>query len=202
MGKHKESQVSSFSLEGRFSGFISELGKPPKRIRVVTSQGEHLIKLSKELRVKLYEVLQPGDLVQIFGEQKYTDKTRELKLKAFQVKLTASQKPETISPPPVAASKPKSCIMVCQKSACRQRGANQVCQAISESLRDRGLDDQVAIKGTGCMKQCKKGPCVVFMPDKSRYTGVAPSAVSMLIEKHFAAKLKPQVSQPEFSPAN
>lgn len=202
MGKHKESQVSSFSLEGRFSGFISELGKPPKRIRVVTSEGEHLIKLSKELRVKLYDVLQPGDWVQIFGEQKCKDKTGELKLKAFQVKLTVSQQPETSPPPPVAASKTKPCVMVCQKSACRQRGAGEVCQAISQSLRDHGLDDQVVIKGTGCMKQCKKGPCVVFMPDKSRYTGVAPSAASMLIEKHFAAKLKPEVSQPELSPAN
>lgn len=201
MGKHKESQVSSFSLEGRFSGFISEFGKPPKRIQVVTSKGEHLIKLSKELRVQLYGVLQPGDWVQIFGEQKSKDKTGEVKLKAFQVKLTVSQKLETSAPPPLTESKTKPCVMVCQKSTCRQKGAGEVCQAISQELRDRGLDDQVAIKETGCMKQCKKGPCVVFMPDKSRYTGVAPSAVSMLIEKHFAAKLKPEVSQPELSPA-
>jgi (2Fe-2S) ferredoxin len=71
---------------------------------------------------------------------------------------------------------------------------------VTASLRDRGLEDQVAIKGTGCMKQCKSGPCVVFMPDKSRYTGVAVKEVQILVEKHFTAKLKPEGNKPELSP--
>ncbi len=90
--------------------------------------------------------------------------------------------------------------MVCQKSACRKRGSDEVCEAITQSLRDRGLDDEVALKGTGCMKQCKQGPCAVFMPDKSRYTGLAPKDIDKLIEKHFAAKLKPERSELELSP--
>jgi (2Fe-2S) ferredoxin len=49
------------------------------------------------------------------------------------------------------------------------------------------------------MKQCKTGPCVVFMPDKSRYTGVAPKEVSTLVEKHFAAKLKPVERESQLS---
>jgi hypothetical protein len=40
------------------------------------------------------------------------------------------------------------------------------------------------------------------MPDKSRYTGVAPQEVPTLIEKHFAAKLKPEESKPELSPVS
>jgi hypothetical protein len=40
------------------------------------------------------------------------------------------------------------------------------------------------------------------MPDKSRYSGVAPKEVPTLIEKHFAAKLKPEAGKVEFSPVS
>ena len=196
----KEKDVLRFSWEGRFVGFVGDLEEKPKRIRLATAEGEHYIKLSKELRGVLGEVLQPGDWIQISGEQKYKYKTGELKLKAFQLKLTAPIQQERVFQPPVAAPRTKACVMVCQKSSCRKRGAGEVCQAVTESLRDRGLEDQVAIKGTGCMKQCKSGPCVVFMPDKSRYTGVAVKEVQILVEKHFAAKLRPEGNKPELSP--
>ncbi len=187
----KDGIASYFSLEGRFVGFVGDVEEKPKRIRVATAEGERYIKLSKELRVPMREVLQPGDWIQIFGKQKYNYKTGEVKLKAYQVKLTASVQPENVPQPPVAAPKTKASVMVCQKSSCRKRGADKVCQAITQSLRDRGLEDQVAIKRTGCMKQCDNGPCVVFMPDKSRYVGVAPKQVHTLVDKHFtAANLK------------
>jgi len=198
---NKEVTVSTFSLEGRFVGFVGDVEERPKRLRVATSEGERYIKLSKEVRGSLCEVLVPGDWIEISGEQKRKQKTGELKLKAFQVKLTAPViKQERVFQPPVAAPRTKACVMVCQKSSCRRRGAGEVCQAVIESLRDRGLEDQVAIKGTGCMKQCKAGPCVVVMPDKSRYTGVDPKEVNTLVEKHFAAKLKPEVSKPKLCP--
>lgn len=197
----KEERVSTFSLEGRFVGFVGDLGEKPKRIRIATVEGERYIKLSKELRYSLWEALKPGDWIKILGEQKYKYKTGELKLKAYQVKLTAPTKQQNVFQPPVAApTKTKACVMVCQKSSCRKRGADEICQAVTQSLRARGLEDQVAIKGTGCMKECKRGPCVVFMPDKSRYTGIASKEVPILIEKHFAAKLKPEESKPELSP--
>jgi (2Fe-2S) ferredoxin len=213
-------KVLPFYLEGRFVGFVGEFGEKPKRIRVATAEGERYIKLSKELRYPLREALQPGDWIRVFGEQKQKYKTGELKLKAFQVTVTTPVQQKDLgigttqveeipplSPSPSvplsakpAAPKTKSCIMVCQKSSCRKRGGDRVCEAIAESLRERGLDDEVALKGTGCMKQCKQGPCAVFMPDKSRYTGVAPKDIDKLIEKHFAAKLKPEQSKLELSP--
>ncbi len=196
-------KVSNFSLEGRFVGFVGDIEEKPKRLRVATAEGERYIKLSKELRGSLREMLQPGDWIEISGKQKYKDQTGELKLKAAQVSLKAPQRQEqNVFQPPIAAPRTKACIMVCQKSSCRKRGAGEVCQAVAASLRDHALEDQVAIKGTGCMKQCKSGPCVVFMPDKSRYSGVAPKEVPTLIEKHFAAKLKPEASKVEFSPVS
>lgn len=188
-----------FRLEGRFVGFVGNVGEKPKRLKLATAKGEREIKLSKELRISLREALQAGDWIEISGIQKLKQKTGELKLKAYYVKLKAPNPQQQALQPAVAAPKAKACVMVCQKSSCRKRGAEEVCGAITASLRDRGLEDQVAIKGTGCMKQCKSGPCVIFMPDKSRYSGVAPKQVAGLIEKHFAAKLKPEGNKPELS---
>lgn len=192
--------VSNFNLEGRFIGFVGDVEEETKRIKIATSEGEHYIKLSKELRGDLQRVLQAGDWLKISGKLKLKYDTGELKLKAYQVTLTTPTKREPVSQPAVAAPKTKACIMVCQKSSCQKRGAGEVCQAVTQSLRDRGLEDQVALKGTGCMKECKKGPCVVFMPDKSRYIGVSPKKIPMLIDKHFAAKLRPEQIKSELSP--
>ncbi|NEP36436.1 (2Fe-2S) ferredoxin domain-containing protein, partial [Moorena sp. SIO3B2] len=79
----------------------------------------------------------------------------------------------------------KASILVCQKSSCRKRGGQAVCNAIASSLKDHGLEDQVKIKETGCLKQCKHGPNLVMMPDKARYSEVAPQQIPTLIERHF-----------------
>jgi (2Fe-2S) ferredoxin len=201
VGTFKQAEkVSTFHLEGKFVGFVDYFEENPKRIKVASWEGERWVKLSKDLRTPLREVLQPGDWLEISGECKYKYKTGELKLKAYQVNIKTANKQTTDLPSPVGTPKNKTCVMVCQKSSCRKRGADQVCQALTESLRDRGLEEQVSIKGTGCMKQCKTGPCVVMMPDKSRYTQVSPQEIPKLIEKHFAVKLKPEASKPELCP--
>ncbi|NER22774.1 MAG: (2Fe-2S) ferredoxin domain-containing protein [Symploca sp. SIO1B1] len=189
--KQKNTIKSKFSLEGRFVGFVGDFGKQPKRILVATSDGERNIKLLKKLRGSVVEVLEPGDWVQISGKQKYKRKTGKLKLKAHQLQSMAPVQPKKVSSPKTAAPKPKTkaCVMVCQKSSCRKRGGRKVSQSVTEYLRDRGWENQVTIKGTGCMKQCKKGPCVVFMPDKSRYLHVDPKQVPTLMEKHFSQKV-------------
>lgn len=203
MGKLRfqpEAKVLNFKLEGHFISFEGKVTEKPKRLLVATNQGERCIKLSKLLRAYLPEVLQPGDWIEISGEQKYKYKTGEVKLKAQQVKLLSSPTPHAPpSTPPASTVKAKATVMICQKSSCRKRGATEVYQAVSKSLNARGLAEQVAIKDTGCMKQCKNAPCLVFMPDKSRYTQVDSKDVPMLVEKHLASKLKPEASKPQLS---
>ena len=192
----KEEKASTFSLEGHLIRFISKSGDKPKYLLVGTVEGEQCIKLPKELRNYLGETLQPGDLLEIYGKQKIKEESGQKKLKAYDVKLKASEKPQNrLQPNPTTAKtkanpKGKACVMVCQKSSCRKRGAGDLCQAVTESLQERGLENQVIIQTTGCMKQCKKGPVMVLMPDKSLYTKVASDNVSRLVEKHFACKLK------------
>ncbi len=76
-------------------------------------------------------------------------------------------------------------ILVCQKSDCQKRGAGKVCKALSEVLSDRGLQDKVTIKKTGCLKKCKAGPNLVIMPNKARYSRVSSAEIPDVIEKHF-----------------
>jgi (2Fe-2S) ferredoxin len=186
MSKLSSKDISVFSLEGRFLGFNFEDGYKLKYIRLATSEGECCVKLCKKLRHKFELRLIPGDWIQIWGEKKLERKTGKVKLKAERViPATASQ--EQISQQARdKQTKTKASILVCQKSSCMKRGGTAVCHAIEAALSDRGLENQVAIKGTGCLKQCKAGPNLV-MPDKTRYTRIQAAEIPHVIDKHFMA---------------
>jgi (2Fe-2S) ferredoxin len=187
--------ITAFSLEGRFLGFAAapdatasddQTGNfKPKYLRLATSTGEQQIKLAKELRPQLYRSLIPGTWVQVSGSQKLNSKRGTLKLKAAQVASKSAQDtnakaPSTHSSFP--AAKP-ACILICQKSDCCKRGSRQVAKALETELSDRGLENQVTVKATGCMKRCKAGANVV-MPDKTCHSRVRPETASALLDKH------------------
>jgi len=191
MSKSQSEIVSAFSLEGRFLEFEFKDGYR-KYLRMATSEGECCIKLAKYLRSSFELSLTPGDWVQIVGEKKLNYKTGKLKLKAERVVPTTVSHDSTsmlveVKP---AKTKPQASILVCQKSSCMKRGGNAVCQALETALGDRGLEDRVAIKGTGCLKQCKAGPNLVVMPDKTRYSRIQADQIPELIDKHFATESK------------
>lgn len=188
-------KVSQINLEGRFISFAGSPKKKPKQIRLLTKEGEHQIKLAKKLRSSIREILVPGDWVQVKVKKTIRGKKKKVKLKAKSVQPTTPRKPSEVFLPLETDQKPKKtkdCIMVCQKSSCCKRGATEIYQAATATLATKGLEHEVAVKGTGCMKQCKKGPCMVFMPDKSRYIGVKAENVQILIDKHFDAKVNPK----------
>jgi (2Fe-2S) ferredoxin len=200
MGK-KSKQVSAFNLEGRFLNFEVEDGFKIKRLNLATAEGEVCIKLSKEARASVRGVLTPGDWIWVFGE-KYTDfDTEEIKYKAFLIKqATPGETPALTASEPSAQkakvkAKPQATILVCQKSDCMKRGGKAVCQRLQQELSDRGLTDQVAIKGVGCMKDCKAGPNLVVMPDKARYSRIKATEVPHLLDEHFPQQQPKSASQ-------
>lgn len=198
MGKIKNSQISEFRLEGRFLGFVVEDGYKIKQMQVATAEGECEIKLAKELRAALSrQVLTPGVWVQVTGEKKLKPETGEVKLKGYTVAIAGPNPTPTVISPTEEPTKPQACILVCQKSDCCKRGAMQVCQALAAELRDRGLEDQVTIKGTGCMKQCKAGPHIVIVPDKTAYRRLDASEIPDIIEKHFVPVANEQEPIPQ-----
>lgn len=177
-------KISSFKIQGRFLGLAIADGYKLKFLRLATAGGECEIKLSKFLRLYLPSNLTIGDWIEVSGERKFDLKKGEFKFKADELTIVAPNSPQTVLPERVAAPPTPSRILVCQKSDCLKRGAGNVCQALEKGLRDRGLETAVKIKGTGCMKDCKAGPNIV-MPDKNRYSKIHPSAIPILLEKHF-----------------
>jgi (2Fe-2S) ferredoxin len=205
-------QVSEFSLEGEILSQIFEDGYKLKYLRISGDRGiEYLVKLCKELRASLSLVLTPGLRVKVVGEKQHNLKNGKIKLKAYSLKLSDSENPaqpqvdtkntpvatltsdreihsRTASQTVVNPAKIKGKILVCQKSDCQKRGGAAVCKALENALNSRGLAGQVTIQGTGCLKQCKSGPNIVLMPDKTRYSRIKPAEIPAIIDKHFVVK--------------
>ncbi|MDJ0725880.1 MAG: (2Fe-2S) ferredoxin domain-containing protein [Prochloraceae cyanobacterium] len=183
-------KVSEFSVIGELLGFIFKDGYKIKYLRILVSEREYWIKLPKELRNNLDSAIKPGCLLKVNGEGQLSLRNGKLKLKATEVSLAATLPNISGCGSLVAENKQtksKATILVCQKSTCwHKKGGKAVCQSIEAGLRDRGWEDKIKIKTTGCLKQCKKGPNVVVMPDKTKYSQVMPQQIPNLLEKHFA----------------
>jgi NADH:ubiquinone oxidoreductase subunit E len=198
MGASHSMEVSEFCLEGRFINFVIKDGYKLKGLMLGTHEGESYIKLAKHLRAAFDLRLPPGTWLQVVGYKKHDLKDGTITLKAEQVMAARSemgkvgtiapvQEPPSINNVKVKPAKAKATILVCQKSDCMKRGGKAVCQALEAALSDRGLEDQVTIKGTGCMKNCKAGPNLV-MPDKTRHSRIQAPQVPALMDKHFGDK--------------
>ena len=197
MGGSHSMEVSEFCLEGRFIDFVIKDGYKLKGLMLATHEGESYIKLAKHLRAAFDLRLPPGTWLQVVGYKKHDLKDGTVTLKAERVMAARSdmgiqtttpvQEPPSIDNAKVKPAKTKATILVCQKSDCMKRGGKAVCQALEAALSDRGLEDQVTIKGTGCMKNCKAGPNLV-MPDKTRHSRIQASHVPALMDKHFGDK--------------
>ncbi|MBD2772820.1 (2Fe-2S) ferredoxin domain-containing protein [Iningainema tapete] len=198
MSKSYCNEVSQFHLEGQFLNFVIKDGYKLKGLILATPEGECYVKLAKHLRAAFDLRLAPGTWLQVVGEKKHDIETGEIKLKAERV-MAARVEAQTFST--ISASRlelvpasstdakkktAKATILICQKSDCMKRGGKEVCQAMEAALSENGLEEQVTIKGTGCMKNCKAGPNLV-MPDKTRYSRISAAQVPTLMNKHFAS---------------
>jgi NADH:ubiquinone oxidoreductase subunit E len=185
MSRLDTTQVSEFCLEGRFIDFVMKDGYKLKGLILTTSEGEFYVKLAKNLRAAFNLQLPRGTWLQIVGVKKQDMQTGEVKFKAEAVMAARGAVEQVNKGEYIGEKAPKKVsILVCQKSDCMKRGGKQVCQILEQVLSDRNLQEQVTIKGTGCMKNCKGGPNLV-MPDKTRYSGIKAAQVPTVISKHF-----------------
>ena len=190
MSIYTNSQVTEFCFEGRFLDFVIKDGYKLKGLLLWTSEGECYIKLAKHLRSAFDLRLPQGTWLQVVGTKQYNAKKDQVTLVAERV-MAASADMGTVTAQNLAKTKPDKVqtILVCQKSDCMKRGGKALCQALESELTNHGLENSVAIKGTGCMKNCKAGPNLV-MPDKTRYSKVKAKQVADLIDKHFSGEIR------------
>ena len=77
----------------------------------------------------------------------------------------------------------KQLVSLCSGSGCGAYGTGKVYKALMQKLTDRGLEDQVDIKLTGCHGFCEKGPIMVLHPNDYFYTQVKPEHIPDIVEK-------------------
>ena len=174
--------TTNFTAIGTLEEVVIDSEKTIKYLQLDTDQGQLWVKISKKLSLeisKLQEALQLGSNLELSGKQKYQAKKGQVvQYKANELKFIgqAQVEPEVV--------KPKAKVLFCKKSTCWKKGGKSACKALKSELKSRGLDKQVEIQSTGCLKQCKKAPNMVLMPDKARYSNITNKQVLKLIDKH------------------
>ena len=59
----------------------------------------------------------------------------------------------------------KTCITICSGTGCHACGCEKVYKAFMKEIEDKGLQEKVAVRSTGCHGFCERGPLVVIFPD-------------------------------------
>ena len=93
---------------------------------------------------------------------------------------------------PAMPMAPTVTIEVCRKGSCCKRGSRDIWEAFQSAISaaPRSADNPgqvgfpIALKQTGCMKNCKRGPNVRVKPGKACYQTVRPEQVPAILAEH------------------
>ncbi len=190
--------LTPFRTQGRYLGFAPNETGQPKYLRLQMPAGEYQFKVPKELRYPLFTQLQPGDWIQVVGDHQLKRSTGEERWVAYQVTPLASPiagdglsdnvvgipANSNLQPVTQPVAPRGQTILVCGKSDCMKRGGREVMARLQELIQTHPQSDQIQIRVVGCMKDCKAGPNLVFMPDKSRYSRVSSHQLPALVQSH------------------
>lgn len=75
-------------------------------------------------------------------------------------------------------------IFVCAGGGCLASGSMKVKQALEQSLKDAGMQEEVLVMETGCLGPCAAGPVVVVGKDQTFYQKVAVKDAKDIIQEH------------------
>lgn len=186
--------VSEFTISGTLEDFVVNSKGRVKYLYLSTPEEDYAIAVAKSPTNLFSQQLQPGCYLKVTGMRKYKLHQDQLEYKAYRIELLTTP---VVSPPDtettaiqstIKKAKPKVKVLFCQNSDCWQKGGKVACELLKTELRNEGMIDQVEIKTTGCMKQCKQAPNVVIMPGRNRYSRVQPQQLSSLILKQVRAE--------------
>lgn len=86
--------------------------------------------------------------------------------------------------PPQPRSNPQPVqIQVCSKGNCKKRGSCQFAQEMQQQIRRSGLESQIQVQMTGCLKQCKQAPNLKLKPQGQIFSQVKPQDIPRLLDK-------------------
>jgi (2Fe-2S) ferredoxin len=190
---------------GTITNFTAKKKGKVKRFELETPQGKFWFKIPHKLHKKINCRLYPYVSLEARGRVKVCPKKAKFKLKLKHIKILSNDPdplpfnlsflsltsgydiaPEynmAFEKSDSAESKGK--ILLCKKSPCWKRGGKLIYEEIVDELKDKGLEDHVSVKKTGCMGHCKSAPNLVVLPDNIRYKRFKQKNINSLIETHF-----------------
>ncbi|MDS3861185.1 (2Fe-2S) ferredoxin domain-containing protein [Thermosynechococcaceae cyanobacterium BACA0444] len=185
MATTKFPRIQPFSLTGVVTAFDEEKGPYPKVIYLKHNEEIYRIKLTKLARKSLQQPPGLEAIIQVSGEREYKPENNQFRYKAHDCQIVA-QPPEKILSLETGVSGEKGVsqprkILICQKSNCCRRGGTVIWDELTQEIAAQGLEGQITLKAVGCIGECKRGPALVVMPSKSRFTHVTPSQVPQLL---------------------
>ncbi len=75
-------------------------------------------------------------------------------------------------------------ILICGGTGCRASASEAIQNNLQDTLKAKGLEEEVQVVMTGCFGFCEKGPIVKILPDNTFYIEVKPDDAEELIEEH------------------
>ena len=169
--------VTEFTMTGKLEDFIISSGDRLKYLQLSTAEGEYWLKVAKEKKSLVHQHLQVGCWLKVTGMQKHKIHQEEVEYKAYRIELLQQPCPTNFQ-----GNKPNAKVLFCQKSTCWQRGGKTACQLLKTELQNKGIEDRVEIKTTGCLKKCQQAPNMILLPEKVHYARVQPQQILSLVE--------------------
>jgi len=74
-------------------------------------------------------------------------------------------------------------LAVCGDTGCSVWGSENIFDYLNKYLRQRNLSETVALKYTGCLGLCERGPLVIVYPQEIFYQQVKPEDLEEIVEK-------------------
>ncbi|HZT22745.1 MAG TPA: NuoF family protein [Verrucomicrobiae bacterium] len=79
------------------------------------------------------------------------------------------------------AARKKFTIRCCLAAGCMSSNSGAVKKSLEQAVKDAGLENEVEVRGVGCMKLCCEGPLVSVEPGNLLYEKVAPDDARELV---------------------
>jgi bidirectional [NiFe] hydrogenase diaphorase subunit len=79
------------------------------------------------------------------------------------------------------AGRKKHTLRVCLAAGCVSLNAEAVKEALAKAVKDGGLENEVEVRGVGCMKLCCEGPLVAADSAQKLYQKVAPEKAASIV---------------------
>lgn len=78
----------------------------------------------------------------------------------------------------------KGMIMICTSTGCASAKGLKVLEKFKEVIRDRKIDGEYLVVGTGCLGLCAKGPVAIVQPENVFYGNLKEVDVEEIVESH------------------